>query len=158
MVDEKYTLEQLLTGHFIKYNRLSELIGASYAGSNCTKINLFIDLNSLVKGLYSIDAWGYKSVSRYEMTAIILNMCGHYRQFFRNLGVSTNIYLIYGLNCPKSNETYVFGYNNSFVRPSDLLGLYGKSNIEIHSLNVLMLIPHSFAMSFASRSFAIYSL
>ena len=116
MVDEKYTLEQLLTGHFIKYNRLSELIGASYAGSNCTKINLFIDLNSLVKGLYSIDAWGYKSVSRYEMTAIILNMCGHYRQFFRNLGVSTNIYLIYGLNCPKSNETYVFGYNNSFVR------------------------------------------
>ena len=58
MVDEKYTLEQLLTGHFIKYNRLSELIGASYAGSNCTKINLFIDLNSLVKGLYSIDAWG----------------------------------------------------------------------------------------------------
>ena len=45
MVDEKYTLEQLLTGHFIKYNRLSELIGASYAGSNCTKINLFIDLH-----------------------------------------------------------------------------------------------------------------
>ena len=42
MVDEKYTIEQLLTGHFIKYNRLSELIDSSYAGSNCTKINLFI--------------------------------------------------------------------------------------------------------------------
>ena len=116
MVDEKYTLEQLLTGHFIKYNKLAELISSSYAGSNCNKINLFIDLNSVVKGLYSIDAWLYKTISRYEMSAIILNMCGHYRQFFRNLGVSTNIYLIYGLNCPKSNETYVSGYNNSFVR------------------------------------------
>lgn len=116
MIDDKYTLEQLMTGHFIKYEKMAELISQSYTGSNCNKINLFIDINSLVKGLYSIDAWGYKSVSRYEMSAIILNMCGHYRQFFRRLGVSTTIYLIYGLNCPKSNSTYVSGYNSKFVR------------------------------------------
>ena len=119
MIDERYTLEQLITGFFVKYNRLVDLTHqtyTSYSEMYCTKINLFIDLNSVLKSLYSIDAWGYKSVNRYEMASMILNMCGHYRQFYRNIGVSSNIYLIYGLNCPKSNETYVLGYNDKFVR------------------------------------------
>lgn len=114
MEDTLY-IEQMITGSFVKYNRLSEMIYTSYAGSQATEINLFIDLNSILKPMYSIDRWSYKYRNPYEITATILNMCGHYRDFFRQIGVSTNIYLIYGLNCPETNESFVKGYNSKFL-------------------------------------------
>lgn len=115
-MDDRISIEQLITGSFVKYNRLSQLISYSYAGSNCTEINLFIDLNSVLKQMYSVDRWTYKYHNRYEIAATILNMCGHYRDFFRMIGVATNIYIVYGLNCPSVNESYVKGYNEKFIK------------------------------------------
>lgn len=115
MNDTKVYIEQLVSGSFIRYEVLYSLIMNSYSGSNCTEINLFVDLNSATKQLYSIDSWSYKYRNRYEMAATIINMCAHYREFFRRLGVKTNIYLIYGLNCPPINENLVKGYNSKFI-------------------------------------------
>ena len=109
------TIEQMITESFIKYNRLSKIINDTYSGSQATEINLFIDLNSVLKQLYSIDAWYYKYKHIYEIAATVLNMCGHYREFFKYIGVSTNIYLIYGLNCPSINDTFIQGYNSKFL-------------------------------------------
>lgn len=114
-MDDRFFVEQLIAGSFVKYTVLGDLISQSYAGSTCTNINLFIDLNSVLKPMYSVSKWTYKSSSRYEIAATVLNMCGHYREFFRYLGVATNIYIIYGLNCPSVNNTYVAGYNNKFT-------------------------------------------
>ena len=111
----EFTIEQMITGSFVKYNRLSKIINETYLGSNATEINLFIDLNSVLKPLYSIDAWTYKYKHIYEIAATVLNMCGHYREFFKYIGVSTNIYLIYGLNCPSINDTFIKGYNSKFI-------------------------------------------
>ena len=44
MHDSRVYIEQLISGSFIRYEILSNLINASYSGSNCTEINLFIDL------------------------------------------------------------------------------------------------------------------
>lgn len=115
-MNDRIYIEQMITGSFVKYNKLSELIMSSYAGSNCEEINLFIDVNSALKQMYSVDAWSYKHNSRYEIAATLINMCGHYREFFRSIGVVTNIYMIYGLNCPQSNNVYVSNYNNKFVQ------------------------------------------
>lgn len=115
MIQDAVYMEQLIAGSFVKYIRLSELITSAYAGSNCTEINLFIDLNSVLKQAYSVNAWGHKTSNRFEITSTILNMCGHYREFFRAIGVNTNIFLIYGLNCPNTNNTFVRGYNAKFV-------------------------------------------
>ena len=54
-------------------------------------------------------------------------MCGHYRDFFRMIGVATNIYIVYGLNCPSVNESYVKGYNEKFFfdRGALYVPLYG---------------------------------
>ena len=60
-MEERLYIEQLIAGSFVKYNRLSELIFKSFQGSSCTDINLFIDLNSVLKPMYSIDKWTYKS-------------------------------------------------------------------------------------------------
>ena len=114
-MEERLYLEQLIAGSFVKYNRLSELIFKAFAGSNCIEINLYIDLNSVLKPMYSIDRWTFKSQGKYEIAATVINMCGHYRAFFKGLGVATNIYIIYGLNCPNINNTYVKGYNSKFI-------------------------------------------
>lgn len=116
MYDTRVYIEQLISGSFIRYEVLSNLINSSYAGSSCIEINLFIDLNSAIKQLYSVDTWAYKYRNRYEITATVLNMCGHYREFFKYLGVKTNIYIVYGLNCPPINENMVKGYNSGFIQ------------------------------------------
>ena len=133
----EFTIEQMIAGSFVKYNRLSKIIEETYFGSQATELNLFIDLNSILKPLYSIDAWSYKYKHIYEIAATIINMCGHYRSFFKYLGVSTNIYLIYGLNCPTINDTFVKGYNskfiNSYIKKPDITELI-SSNLFILKL------------------------
>lgn len=130
-MDERLYVEQLIAGSFVKYTKLSQLIGYSYAGSTCTNLNIFIDLNSVLKPMYSVDRWSYKSSSGYEIAATVINMCAHYREFFRAIGVSTNIYIIYGLNCPEANNTYVSGYNtkfiNSYIKKPDTTALIEKN-------------------------------
>lgn len=143
-MEERLYIEQLIAGSFVKYNRLSELIFKSFQGSSCTEINLFIDLNSVLKPMYSIDKWTYKSQGQYEISATVINMCGHYRAFFRGLGVNTNIYIIYGLNCPSVNNTYVSGYNskfiNSYIKKPDTTAMI-EENLKI--LNIMcQYIPH----------------
>ena len=137
-MEERLYVEQLIAGSFVKYNRLNELIFKSFPGSNCTEINLFIDLNSVLKPMYSIDRWTYKSQGHYEIAATVINMCGHYRSFFRGLGVATNIYIIYGLNCPNINNTYVSGYNskfiNSYIKKPDTTAMI-EENLKI--LNII---------------------
>lgn len=126
-----FTIEQMITGSFVKYTRLSKIINETYYGSNATEINLFIDLNSILKPLYSIDAWSYKYKHIYEIAATVLNMCGHYREFFKYIGVSTNIFLIYGLNCPTLNDTFIKGYNskfiNSYIKKPDITELISNN-------------------------------
>ena len=69
--------EQLIMGSAIKYATLSNLIAMSFAGSNCTEINLFIDMNSLLKKLYSVKEMELDNSDPYALTAAIINLCGH---------------------------------------------------------------------------------
>ena len=115
MTEKIFCVEQLIAGSYVKYRNLSQLIASSYAGSACEEINLFIDLNSVLKQLYSGDVWTHRSVDQFDIAASTINMCAHYRNFFRNINVETNIFLIYGLNCPSANSVYVSGYNAKFV-------------------------------------------
>ena len=127
----EFTIEQMITGSFVRYNRLSKIINETYYGSQATELNLFIDLNSVLKQLYSIDAWSYKYKHIYEIAGTVLNMCGHYREFFKYIGVRTYIYLIYGLNCPSVNDTFVQGYNskfiNSYIKKPDITELINNN-------------------------------
>ena len=146
MHDSRVYIEQLISGSFVRYEILSNLINTSYSGSNCIEINLFIDLNSAIKQLYSVDTWTYKYRNRYEIAATVLNMCGHYREFFRQIGVNTNIYIIYGLNCPPINDNLVQGYNsafkNAFIKKKDITELIDE-NLKI--LNIItQYIPYTY--------------
>lgn len=112
MNDGRVSYEQIIFGSCVKYDRLSDIIYKAYANSTCTEVNLFIDLNSMLKYAFTVNA--IRS-SNMEIAASILNACAHYRAFFRSIGVETNIYLIYGLNCPSTNNQFVKGYNHKFI-------------------------------------------
>ena len=110
-----FTVERLVASFCVKYAKLNALINQYYANSTATKLSIYIDMNSVVKKLYSIDTlFGYND--KLELSASILNMCAHYREFFRSRGVQTNFFIIYGNNCPAFNELYIKGYNNKFVQ------------------------------------------
>jgi len=109
------SIEMLVAGFCVKYARLNYLINEFYAKSTADKLSIYVDMNSVIKKLYSINEWGYHYKDQLELSASILNLCAHYRDFFRSRGVQTNFFIIYGNNCPAFNELYIKGYNNKFI-------------------------------------------
>lgn len=105
--------QMILTSSFVKYSQLSGLIGHAFAGSQATDLNLYIDLYGMIKTLFSKSF--RTDISDYTaMTSTILNMCGHYRSFFKQMGVRTKIFLIFSYNVPEVNCKLVSEYNKSF--------------------------------------------
>lgn len=112
----KIPLESFLMAHFVKYENLSVLVNQAFSGSQATEVNLYIDMYSITKSLYSdsciANITDYRSV-----IACIINMCAHYRHYFRKyLGVNTKIFIINSLNCPETNRKFVAGYNEIMYR------------------------------------------
>ena len=125
LIDDKIAyIDQMIAGNYIKYVRLNELINQSYYSSNATELNLFIDLNSVIKPLFVSGYKYYRSKNPYDIVSSVLNMCGHYKEFFMNKGVDTKIFIVMGLNCPKINSEMVPGYNqlllNSYILKKDI--------------------------------------
>lgn len=110
--------QAILTTNFVKYTRLNDLIQFAFAGSDAENLNIYIDLYGVVKTLFSDSL--RTDISDYtSMTSTIINMCGHYRFFFRAIGVETKIFLIFSYNCPETNRKFVSGYNRSFFGKKD---------------------------------------
>ena len=143
-MEERLYVEQLIAGSFVKYNRLSELIFKSFQDSICTEIKRGSERKAGLKPRYAMDKLITSPKDSMRIAATVINMCGHYRAFFRGLGVNTNIYIIYGLNCPNINNTYVSGYNskfiNSYIKKPDTTAMI-EENLKI--LNIMcQYIPH----------------
>ena len=107
-------VELLVTKYFVKYTRLTLLVSNVFRGSKATEINLYIDLYGLYKTLFSRS---YRTdVSDYtSFTSSIINMCIHYRTFFKGIGVRSNIFIVSSYNIPEINRKFVANYNKTFV-------------------------------------------
>lgn len=113
----KLPLEIVVGSNYVKYDKLSQLIYSTYAGSNAVNLNIFIDLYSILKPLFSSNMdVNYEASSDVELSADIINMCAHYRSFFNHMGVTTRFYLIFGLNTPTENQVLYPGYNTKFMQ------------------------------------------
>lgn len=105
----RVSISQIINYSYVRYDRLTELINLEYKNSQATKLNVFIDLYSILKPLYSsnivIDDYS-------EITSCLINMCAHYRHFFRTrYQVETKIYLVWSNNHPYKNIEACKGYN-----------------------------------------------
>ena len=132
------TIEQLMLSNFVRYNTLQELINYTMRNSNADTLNIFIDLYSLFKPLYSVDKLKYSNKSYHDITAFVLNMICHYRYFFKYIGVKTRFFIIFGLNCPNTNVKILPGYNSKFI--NDISTKKDTSNLIIDNLEMLDLL------------------
>ena len=113
MDSNKINVNRVINYNKIRYSRLLVLINTQYSGSNADTINLYIDLYSIFKPLYSSNVY----IDDYlELTSSIINLCGYYRFFFRkNYNVHTRIYLVYSSNIPSGNIMIYPEYNKKTI-------------------------------------------
>ncbi len=72
--------DHVLISHFVKYDRLTELINTEFYNSGYNEINLFIDAYSMIKSIYGFEPSQF--IDRYSIASCIINACAHYRNFF----------------------------------------------------------------------------
>ena len=106
-------LEAYIMTNYVKYDRLAPLIAEAFAGYEDTYLDIYIDMNSVIRSLYNSNyntgITNYKSLA-----ACIINMCAHYRDYFRRyLGVNTDIIIVMSNNCNGINRKMVAEYNKS---------------------------------------------
>lgn len=107
---ESISVEYIATSNMVKYDRMGKLIPYAFTGSDADHITLFIDLFPIYRN--TISRKYRTSMNEYiALVPAIVNMCVHYRQFFKKLGVATKIYLISSYNVSPICCKLVYGYN-----------------------------------------------
>ena len=101
MNNNSYMLEPekyLCYKSMVKYERLSNLINDYYKNSDSNQIELYIDVSSFIDQLIKKADQMQNKINTGDnlfISAWILNMCAHYRRFFRTrYSVETTIFLI----------------------------------------------------------------
>lgn len=112
-LDRPVSIEEIVTRYLTRYRRLDELIPYAFNQYNATSLNLYIDLYGLYRTIYS-RRYRTKVDDYRDFTVLIIDLCAHYRGYFKYLGVSTKIFLIQAYNIPKNNLELIPNYNKDF--------------------------------------------
>ena len=110
-----FQLDSLLFGCYIKYDRLRELCGTIFGSvdpSTLKSVNIYIDLYSVLYGLYSGSYEPALDKGEWDIAAGIINMISHYRTFFKGYGIETKIFFVYSNNYSVSKTKLVPEYNS----------------------------------------------
>ena len=133
---DQIPVELIVARYMVKYQRLSQLIQFSFSDSAATHVNLYIDLYGIYKTLlsrnYKTDMTNYTA-----LTSSIINMCAHYRGFFKKIGVHTTIFLISSYNLPEQTLAYIPSYNKTFQEKLQSKALRKMLELNIELLDIL---------------------
>lgn len=116
------SVENIIYGSFVKMNRLQDITIETFSNTSiasATELNVFIDIYSVLKTIFS-ESYRTNIDDYTAITSCLINMCGHYRTFFRTLSVKTKFFLVFSFNTCDINEKFVAGYNNSFKKKSEI--------------------------------------
>ena len=108
--------DHLMIAHYVKYDRLEQLINAEFHGSNYTEINLCIDAYSMIKSIYGLET--HQFIDELSIASCIINACAHYRNFFwTRYRVTCKIYVVFSRMEESIREARAFcpTYSNIFV-------------------------------------------
>ena len=124
MNNDSYTvnLSAIIYSSYVKMDRLQKIVFETFSNTSiaeATHLNIFIDLYSTLHPIFS-EHYRVNIENYTDVTAGIINMCGHYRKFFKGLGVNTTFYLIYSDNICDFNRKFIAGYNENFYRKSQI--------------------------------------
>ena len=102
------SIESILYGNYIKYDKMSELVESNFKGSTSTTVNIFIDIYSMFRNVHMSDS--LNSNNQLILSSSIINLCAHIRHFFRSrYKVESNIYIVHSDNIPEYNKKIWFG-------------------------------------------------
>lgn len=118
------TIENIIFSSCVRYEQLKYLVYNTFSNSSiaqATEVNIFVDLYSVLKTIFSEHGHTDLSHGNYsDLTVCLVNLCAHYRTFFRGLGVKTNFYLIYSLNICDLNKKFYPEYNAKFEPKTEI--------------------------------------
>lgn len=108
--------DHLMIAHYVRYERLAELINAEFYNSNYNEINLCIDAYSMIKSIYGLQP--YQFIDELSISSCIINACAHYRNFFwTRYNVTCKIYIVFSRMEQSIAEAKMFypTYENIFT-------------------------------------------
>lgn len=123
-MNNSYTVElkYLIYRSFVKYDILQRLVYETFGNSSIastTELNIYVDLYSICKPIFSES--NRTIIEDYtELTTELINLCAHYRSFFKKLSVRTKFYLVWSKNICDINRKLVPGYNEVFFNKSKI--------------------------------------
>lgn len=98
-----------LYGYFVKYDRLTPLINSTFRNSDASVLDIFIDCNDIFNhvGVKDENASFIDRKNKLYITSGIVNMCAHYRNFFRKYySTTTRFWLLYSHNVLFHNQQF----------------------------------------------------
>lgn len=103
-------------GFFVTYNQLireNKIFSDIERWAGCSNLDIYIDMNSATKELF----YNTPPINGgAEVAATILNLCGHYREYYRRYHqCETRFFIIYSINRPKNCVTIFDEYNASNI-------------------------------------------
>lgn len=147
----------VIYGYYVKYDKLAQLINANFKNSNVTKLTMFVDVYDILLHLkhYIINRDQNTITSRYFIASQIINICAHYREFFRRYyHVDTEFYLVYSdITSAESNELFYKNFKKELLRDNE--SFYSLVNDNINMLKIICkYIPNVFYIESYNIEFA----
>ena len=136
---KRFNTDQIIYGSYVKHNKLDQLVYDAFSNTSiadATNLNIFVDLYSVLKPVFS-EHYRTDIPALTIITSCLINLCGHYRSFFRSLKVNTTFYMIYSDNTSDINRKLVAGYNDSFLQKSQIKQYRDFVNSNFDMLNLL---------------------
>ena len=119
-----FSVEQIIYGSYVKYDTLQYLVYRTFSNSSiatATQLNVFVDLYSVLKSVFSEHGHVDLSIGNYtDLTTCLVNLCAHYRSFFKTLGVHTRFFMVFSLNTGEYYTKFVKEYNELFYNKTQI--------------------------------------
>lgn len=136
----KHTTEanSAMYSFYVKYDRLRELINAHYAGSNAVNLDIYVDMYSILRNVFTMNSLSYTN-DKFITTGII-NLCAHYREFFKTrYQVSTRFYIINSSSfSPNLLNQFLSSYNKSYKSTNTTINLIGINNKILNEVSLYL--------------------
>ena len=105
--NQKYEIESLLRGYYIKYDRLLELntiINGVSKIQNPESIDIYIDLFDMLKPIYTTDVYANNTFS---ICASVINLAAHLRGYYISRHrLWSRIFLVYGEDSTNNHKQF----------------------------------------------------
>jgi hypothetical protein len=130
------TPESVMSKFFIRYEKFNEMMYFTFNGLNVNTVNIYIDLYS---AYHSILSRSYTTTIKdyLAITSMSINLCAHYRAYFKSLGIATKIFIISSFNVPKDSIALVPEYNRIMIDKMNNGVMRDMINLNIELLELI---------------------